>query len=68
MNDIYVKMLSVTELAIEGKQRKTHEKELLVKDQIYCTNSTIGNSRQTQEKPNFAFGTQRTLVRVQSSR
>ena len=44
MNDIYVKMLSVTELAIEGKQRKTHEKELLVKDQIYCTNSTIGNS------------------------
>jgi len=44
--------LSVTELAIAGKQRKTQEKKLLVKDQIYCTNSTVGNSRQTQEKLN----------------
>jgi hypothetical protein len=36
--------LSVTELAIAGKQRKTQEKELHVKDQIYCEYSNIGNS------------------------
>jgi hypothetical protein len=56
--------LSVTDLAIAGKQRKTQEKKLLVKDQIYCINSTVGKSRQTQEKLYFAFGTQRPLVRI----
>jgi hypothetical protein len=56
--------LSVTELAIVGKQRKRQEKKLLVKDQIYCENSTVGKPRQTQEKPKFAFGTQRPLFHV----
>jgi hypothetical protein len=59
--------LSVTHLAIVGQQRKTQEKELLVKDQIYYEYSTVGNSRQTQEKPKFAFGTQRSGVRFPSS-
>ena len=60
--------LSVTDLAIPGKKRKMQEKKLQVKDQIYCTSSTIGNSGLTQEKTKIAFGTQRTLVRVQSPR
>ena len=60
--------LSVTDLAIAGKRRKTQEKKLLVKDQIYCKNSTVGNSRQTQEKLKFAFGTYGLLVRAQSPR
>ncbi len=59
--------LSVTDLAIAGEQRKTQEKKLLVKDQIYCNNSIVGQSRRTQEKPKFAFGTQRPGVRLPSS-
>ena len=59
--------LSVNELAIAGKHRTMQEKNLLVKDQIYCENSTVGKPRQTQEKPKFAFGTQRPLVRARSA-
>jgi len=58
--------LSVTELAIAGKQRKTQEKKLFLKDQIYCKNSTVGKYRQTQEKPKLAFARQKSLVRFQS--
>ena len=59
--------LSVNELAIAGKLRKTQEKKLSVKHQIYCTNSTVGNPRQTQEKPKFAFARQKSGVRFPSS-
>ena len=58
--------LSVTELAIAGKQRKTQEKKHFVKDQIYYENFTTGNSRQTQEKPKLAFARQKSGVQVQS--
>jgi len=56
--------LSVTELAIAGKQRITQEKELHVKDQIYCEYSTVGNSRQTQENTNFDFARHLSVVRI----
>lgn len=42
--------LSVTELAIKGKPGKRQEKKLLLNDKINCRNSTVGNSRQTEEK------------------
>ena len=60
--------MSVNDLAIAGKQRKTQENKLLVKDQIYCRNSIVGQSRQTQEKTKIAFARQRPLVRAQSPR
>ena len=60
--------LSVTEVDIIGKQRKRQEKKLLVKDHIYCENSTVGDSRQIQEKHKLAFARERSGVRAQSSR
>jgi len=42
-----------------GKQRERQEKKLLGKDQFYCKNSIVGQSRRTHEKPKLAFARQR---------